>query len=129
MRFVTQGNVAGLKLRWIEGRIGYGLRELESAEIALREAKQGLIDAEMGFAGALAGLDLAMTLLRQGREDEAIQEGLESAAMFRAVGIHREFLGTVVMLEDAFRAQTVDLHMVEVSAQYLRKKMIELGKG
>jgi tetratricopeptide (TPR) repeat protein len=128
-QFVTQGNVASLKLRWIEGRISYGLRELGSAEIAFREAKQGLAEAGMGFACGIAGLDLAMTLLRQERQEEAIQEGLESAEMFRAVGVHREFLGTAVLLEEAFRAQTLDLGLLEASAQYLRKKMMELGKG
>ena len=128
-QFVIQGNVASLKMRWVEGRISYGLRELESAEIAFREAKQGLTEAGMGLACGIAGLDLAITLLRQGRREEAIHEGLESAAMFHAVGVHREILGTAMLLEETFRAQTVDLALLEASAQYLRKKMVELGKG
>ena len=127
--FTDHGRIARLKLRGIEGRISYGLRELESAEIAFREAKEGFTEAGMGFACGIAGLDLAMTLLRQGRQEEAIREGLESVAMFQAVGVYREFLGTAMLLEEAFRAQTVDLALLEASAQYLRKKMMELGKG
>ncbi|MFY9825301.1 MAG: hypothetical protein WAM82_28240 [Thermoanaerobaculia bacterium] len=128
-RFVMQGNVASLKMRWVEGRISYGLRELESAEIAFREAKQGLAGAEMWFACGITGLDLTMTLLRQERREEAIKEGLESAARFRSAGVYREILGTALLLEEAFRAQRADLVLLETSAQYLRKMMMELGKG
>ena len=128
-RINDQGSVANLKLRWIEGRIGYGMRELESAEIAIREAKEGLAEAGMGFACALAGLDLALTLLRQDRREEAIQEGLEAAEMFIALSIHREILGTVLLLKDTFQAEEADLKLLEASVRYLWKKMIELGVG
>lgn len=127
--FTQQGRIAMLKLRGIEGRIYYGLGELESAEVATRETKEGLADAGMGFACALVGLDLAMILLRQQRRDEGIQEVLESASMFDSLSIHRELLGTAMLLKETFRAQTADLALLEASAQYLRKKMMEFGLG
>ncbi len=127
--FTDQGRIAKLKLRGIEGRISYGLGEFESAEIASRETKEGFADIEMGFACALVGLDLAIVLLRQGRREEAIQEVLKSAAMFRALSIHRELLGTAALLEEALQTEVLDLTLLEVSAQYLRKKMMELGLG
>ena len=128
-RFTDQGRVAKLKLRGIEGRISYGLRRLKSAEIAFREAKEGFAGVEMGFACALTGLDLAMTLLRLGRREEAVREGLESSATFTALGIHREILGAARLLEEICRAEITDLKMLEATAQYLRRKMIELGLG
>jgi ABC-type uncharacterized transport system permease subunit len=127
--FTDQGRIAKLKLRGIEGRISYGLGELGSAEIAIRETKEGFADIEMGLACALVGLDLAMILLSQGRQEEAIHEVLESAAMFRALSIHRELFGTVVLLEEALQAQALNLALLEASAQYLRKMMMELGLG
>jgi len=127
--FTGQGRIAELKLRGIEGRISYGLGELKSAEIAFRETKEGFAKVEMGFACAIAGLDLAMTLLRLGRREEAVHEGLESAAMFSALGIHREILGAARLLEETCRAETTDIAMLEASAQYLRRMMIELGLG
>jgi tetratricopeptide (TPR) repeat protein len=127
--FTKQGRIAMLKLRGIEGRISYGLGKLESAEIAIRETKEGFAEAGMGFACALEGLDLALTLLRQGRREEAFQQGLESAEMFMALGIQREILGTVLLLEETFRAEKEDLELLEASVRYLRKKMIELGVG
>ncbi|HEV7505382.1 MAG TPA: hypothetical protein VGS07_10755 [Thermoanaerobaculia bacterium] len=127
--FTDQGRIAKLKLRGIEGRISYGLGEFQSAEVAIRETKEGLANAEMGFASALVGLDLAMILLRQGRQEEAIREVLDSAAMFRALSVHRELFGTAALLEEAFRAKTLDLALLEATAQYLRKKMMEFGLG
>jgi len=127
--FSDQGRIVMLKLRGIEGRISYGLGELESAEIAIRETKEGFAEAGMGFACALEGLDLAMTLLRQGRPEEAFQEGLESAEMFIALSIHREILGTVLLLQETFQAEREDMALLEASVRYLRKKMIELGVG
>lgn len=128
-RITNRDSVANLRLRWIEGRISYGMRELQSAEIAIWEAKEGFAESGMGFACALAGLDLALTLLRQGRREEAIQEGLESAEMFIALSIHREILGTVLLLKDTFQAEKEDLKLLEASVRYLWKKMIELGVG
>ncbi len=128
-RITAQDGVANLRLRWIEGRISYGMRELKSAEIAIREAKEGLAEAGMGFTCALAGMDLGLILLRQGRREEAIHEVVESAKMFEALSIHRELLGTVILLEETFRAERANLTLLEASVRYLRKKMIELGLG
>ena len=127
--FTDQGRIAKLKLRGIEGRISYGLGKFGSAEIATRETKEGFADIEMGFACALVGLDLAMILLSQGRSEEAIHEVLESAAIFHDLSIHWELLGTVVLLEEALQKKTLSVALVEASAQYLRKKMMELRLG
>lgn len=126
-RFTDQGRIAMLKLRWIDGRIDYGTGSLDSAEIAFREAKQGFEEAGMGFAGSLTGLELALTLMRQGRTDEAVQEGLEAAEMFLSLSIHRELQGTVILLQDAFRSRTTDVSMLESTMRYLRRKLVEFG--
>jgi tetratricopeptide (TPR) repeat protein len=121
------GHIQTTKLRWIEGRISYGMEELESAEISFREVQSVFKDARLDFACALSGLDLAMTLMRQGRAEEAIQEGLESTAMFVSMNIHREIIGSVLFLEEAFRARTASLSLLESTVRFLRRKQIELG--
>jgi tetratricopeptide (TPR) repeat protein len=123
----TAGGVASVKLRWIEGRINYGNGDLEIAEISFREAKIGFQEAEMAFASALAGLDLAITLLRQGCTQEAIREGLESTAMFFSLNISRELLGSFVFLEEAFKSEVLNLADLEETARYLRRMQIALG--
>jgi len=121
------GHTLALKLRWIEGRISYGLGELESAEIAFREARQGLQEADLGFATALAGIEIAMTLLRQGRTPEAIQEGLEATKLFFSLNIHRELLGSILFLEECFKSETLNLSAIEKTSRYLSRKQIQLG--
>lgn len=126
-RIAGPGRIVALKLRAIEGRIDYGLGTLASAETAFREVKMGFLEIEKPLACALAGLELAMTLMRQGREEEAFEEGLEAAARFLSLSIHREIIGTVIFLEDALRNRKADLALLEVTVRYLRKTMMELG--
>jgi tetratricopeptide (TPR) repeat protein len=121
------GHILTLKLRWIEGRISYGMGELESAEISFREVQNGFQEAGLDFACALASLDLAMTLMRQGRTQEAIQEGLASTAMFVSLSINLEIIGSVLFLEAALREQRASLSLLESTARFLRRKQIELG--
>ncbi len=126
-RFAAMGRIVRLRLRDIEGRIAYGVRQYESAEAAFREAKRGFEEAGMGFHCALEGLNLAMPLMRQGRADEAVEEVLQAAAMFEALSIHREVLGVVIFLEHEFRRRRGSLALLENTVWYLRRKQIELG--
>lgn len=126
-RFVSMGRIVTLRLRHIEGRISYGVRQYANAEAAFRESKTGFKEARMGFHGALQGLHLAMTLMRLGKVEEAIEETLEAAAMFQALSIHRELLGAVIFLEQEFRAQRGSLMLLENTVAYLRRKTTELG--
>jgi tetratricopeptide (TPR) repeat protein len=128
-RFAQVGHVVQLKVRWIEGHIDYGLRQLGTAETAFREVKAGFEETGMGFHCALAGFDLAMTLMRQNREEEATAEALQAAAMFEALSIHRELLGVVIYLEEEFRARRGSLTLLENTVRYLRRRMLELGES
>jgi tetratricopeptide (TPR) repeat protein len=121
------GRLALVKLRWIEGRIAYGLGEFESAEMILREARTGLEQAGLGFSCALAGLDLATALMRLKRREDAIAEGVKAAEMFLALSVHRELLGTVLLLRDALQDGTADLAEIEGTARFLRRRLMELG--
>ena len=125
--FTDQGRIAMLKIRWIEGRIDYRTGAFESAEIAFREAKGGFEAAEMGFAGSLTGLELALTLMQRGFVNEAIEEGLEAAAMFLSLSIHRELQGTMILLQDAFLKRSTDVASLETLMRYLRRKLVEFG--
>lgn len=126
-RFTAQGRIVTIKLRGIDGCIDYGTGKLESAEIAFREEKEGLAEAGLVFACGVASLELAMTLLRQGRRDEALKEGLESSAMFLSLDIQREILGTAMVLQKIFEDGTVELATLETTRRWLRKKMVEYG--
>lgn len=126
-RFQSFGRIAALKLRCVEGQINFGLGRLSSAEIAFQQAKDGFVEAKLGFAGALAGLELAMTLLRMGRIGEAEAEVIAAHGVFASLEIHREMLGTMILLKEGFRLRTVTLEEIEGTVRFFRKKQIELG--
>lgn len=126
-RFQSLGEINAVKLRWVEGRISYGFGRLPSAEIAFRQVIEGFDAFDMKFARALATLDLAMTLLRQNRYDEARAEVLAAHQVFVALDIHREVLAAMVVLKEAFRLRNATLEFLEGTVRYLRKKQLELG--
>jgi tetratricopeptide (TPR) repeat protein len=125
--FQSFGYVPGLKLRWLEGRISYGLEKLTSAEIALRESKAGFAQVPMDFHCALAGLDLAMTLLRQGRVDEAEKEVLAASKTFFSLQIHREILGSVLLLKEAAEMRRLTVATLENEVRHIRRAEMEHG--
>lgn len=127
--FYYKERITALRLRWVEGRIFYGLRELLSAEIAFREVKAGMDEAEMGFHAALTSLDLAAVLLRQKRTAEAEAEVLAAGAIFRSVDAYLEYLGSIVFLEECFRQRTITPETIDVTVAHLRAQQVEgLGR-
>jgi tetratricopeptide (TPR) repeat protein len=107
------GRVDVLKVRWLEGQINAGLGELERAEAALREVKEGFASAGLGYKAALAGLELGSVLLRQGRSETAVREVLASANVFISLGISREAAASVLLLQKALERQIVDSALLE----------------
>jgi tetratricopeptide (TPR) repeat protein len=121
------GQITALRLRWTEGRIHYGMGKLDSAERDFRVVREGFQEAGMSFTCALMGLEIAITLLRQGRTQEAIQEGLASAEMFLSLSIDRELLGSFLFLQEAFQSEIINLADLEETARYLRRMQVALG--
>jgi hypothetical protein len=109
------------RLRWLKGQIEYGLKNFAAAEEVFLEVKEGFENLGLGFAAAVAGLDLALTWMRQGRLGEAEQVVLESAGMFAALQIHREVLGAVQLLKEAFRLKKASVELVAETVAFLRE--------
>jgi tetratricopeptide (TPR) repeat protein len=121
-RCQAAGRVQTLKLLWLEGRIRYGLEELASAETAFLEVKQGFEEAGLGFAAALASLDAALVQMRLDRPADAESLVAGAAALFAALGIHREALSAVRLLKEAFERQTATTLLVERTVAFLRER-------
>jgi tetratricopeptide (TPR) repeat protein len=120
-RFRGVGRVQGLKLLWLEGRIRGGLGELESAEAAFLEVKQGFEESGLTFAAALASLDAALVRMRQYRTSQAAELVTEAAAVFTALGIHREALSALRLLQEAFERRKATTRLVERTVAFLRE--------
>ncbi|HEY4564378.1 MAG TPA: hypothetical protein VIJ36_15445, partial [Thermoanaerobaculia bacterium] len=108
-RLDVGGRINELKIRWLEAQINAGLGELDRAELALREVKQGFADAGLGYKAALAGLELGAVLLRGGRTAAAIAEGLAAVDVFLSLGIAREAGVSVLLLKKGFEQRMADV--------------------
>jgi len=118
---VKAGRIVAIKLRWLDGQISYGLGDAETAESIFQEVKEKFEAETLGFAAALASLDLAMAQMRQDKREEAKVVASEAAAVFAALNIHREVLGAVELLKDAFRLDMASTALVERVVSFIRE--------
>jgi tetratricopeptide (TPR) repeat protein len=123
------GRISALKLLGVEGRISYGLKEYQSAERIFRDVKEGFAEVSLPFAGALATLDLALTLLCLERADEAEKEVLEATEIFFSLNINREILGAVILLEEIVRKREQSVSEFETVLRHIREKAITFNLG
>jgi hypothetical protein len=128
-RVQAASRIPRLKIQWLEGRIRYGLGELTSAETAFLEVKAGFEEAGLGFAAAIASLDAALVQMRLNRPAEAESQVTSAAALFAALGIHREALSAVRLLKEAFERQTATTLLVERTVAFLRDSEINPDAG
>ncbi|MFL6193724.1 MAG: hypothetical protein ACJ75H_06100 [Thermoanaerobaculia bacterium] len=125
--FIYKDRISALRLRGIEGRISYGLGKLLSAEIAFREVKAGLLDAGMHFLGALTSLELAVVLRTQDRIQEAEQEVAVARDIFLSMGIYREYLGSILFLEESFRRREATAELIQATIKHIERKWQQVG--
>lgn len=118
--------IGAVRLRRLEGQINYGLGRLLSAEIAFREAKEASVENRLSFLSAILALDHAMVLVSLGRDEEAEREVIEAREIFLSLEIYREFLGTVIYLEERFRKGTATPELIAGTVEYLRRKELEV---
>lgn len=116
------GRINELKLRWLEGQILVGLKELDLAEPALREVKQGFEEAGLGFKAALAGLELGAVWFQQGNFDDAEKIVLECADVFLSLGIRRELVASLLMVRKAAEARHLSFTTLQKVIDLLHKE-------
>jgi len=110
-----------LKLRWVEGRIAAGTGHAREAESAFRETRAGFSHRNLPYKAALASLDLAALWLGQGRTAEVGRLVEEMLVTFRSLGIRREAIAAILMLQEALRTERATLLLVQAVAKQLRR--------
>ncbi|HEY2294602.1 MAG TPA: hypothetical protein VGM86_28205 [Thermoanaerobaculia bacterium] len=116
------GRIYALKLRWLEGQIHVGLKELDVAEQALREVKQGFEEAGLGYKAALAGLELGSIWFQQGNFAEAEQIVLECADVFLSLGIRRELVASLLLVRKAAESRHLSFTTLQKIIDQLHKE-------
>jgi tetratricopeptide (TPR) repeat protein len=122
---IYKDRVNALRLRGIEGRISYGMGSLISAETAFREVKDGFSAAGMSFHSALLALELAMALMSLGRKKEALKEIIAAREIFLSFEIYREYLGSVIFLEEAIQREEATAELIEATIAQINRKWIQ----
>ncbi len=79
-----------LRLRWSEGKILAGIRNISRAEHALLGVHAGFLDLGQEAEVAFVGLDLIPVLLQQGKSQAAREVARMAYGRFRDLGIHQE---------------------------------------
>jgi tetratricopeptide (TPR) repeat protein len=102
---VYEEPLAALRLRGLEGRIAFGLGDLEYAERAFETARRGFLEHRLPYTAAVVSLDLLAVWLRQGRTAEIVGLVDEMLATFRALGIRREAVATLLVLRRAIERE------------------------
>ncbi len=110
-----------VKLLRLEGEIAAGLGDLVTAEATFQQIREDLNDAGLGYQAALVSLDLAGVWLHQGRSTEVRSLVSEIVASFQVLGVEREALSAIHLLQDALERDQATLEVVRLVGGILRR--------
>ena len=121
------GTLDRIKLRGIEGKIAAGLGDLARAEMLFHEVRRELDDHGLGYQAALISLDLASVCLRLGKQEEVRRLVAGMVATFRAVGVEREAMASLLVLGEAADKGQTTLEMLTLVSSALHR--LQRGPG
>jgi tetratricopeptide (TPR) repeat protein len=110
-----------VKLLRLEGEIAAGLGDLITAEATFQQIREDLNDAGLGYQAALVSLDLAGVWLRQNRTLEVRGLVSEIVTSFQVLGVEREALSAIHLLQDALERDQATLEVVRLVGGILRR--------
>jgi transcriptional regulator with XRE-family HTH domain/tetratricopeptide (TPR) repeat protein len=109
------------RLRWLEARVAAGLGRRDEALAGLAALQRELTDLGSAYDAALAGLDLAVLYLEEGRTREVATLAGEMAWIFRARDVHREALAALQLFREAAEREVLTLELAERLREYWRR--------
>lgn len=96
--YKKSGKLNKLRRIWLEGKIGFGLREFRKAEGHFNVARLAFRREDQEFDFALVSLDLALLYLKQGRRSELVWLVDDMVRRFNALGIAQEAIASLLLL-------------------------------
>jgi len=107
--------------RFLEGRIAAALGRDREAVRAFLEVREGFVRRGMPYGVAQVSLDLAEFWLRQGRTGRVRRLVDEALASFRACGVRREAIATLLVLRRAIERERASERLLRSAAARLRR--------
>ncbi|HSL84942.1 MAG TPA: hypothetical protein VLF66_19360, partial [Thermoanaerobaculia bacterium] len=118
-----------LRVLWIEGGLCRNLGQVELAEEAFKQVREGFVAAKIGYDVALVSLDLAALYLETDRTEEARQLATESIPLFASRGVHREALMAWNLFREAAERDALTLGLVREVASRIRQSQSRPAAG
>jgi tetratricopeptide (TPR) repeat protein len=110
-----------LRIRWVEGKILAGRDRFKEAERVFTEVRDSFRAQGLEFVAAVAGLDLAKLLLRQGKVGPLHELAKELAARARQRKIHPEAVNALRGFEYVCRVKVVSVRNAELTQKFLNR--------
>ena len=109
-----------IKLHRLEGEIAAGGAD-GARRVVLQQAREDFDDAGLGYEAALTSLDLAGIWLRQSRTPEVRGLVSDMVASFRVLGVEREALSALHLLQDSLARDQATVEVVRLVGGILRR--------
>jgi transcriptional regulator with XRE-family HTH domain len=116
-----QRELDGVRLKWLQGRVGAGRGRLDEAEVLLEEVRQEFTTRRSAWDCSLVTLELAVVRLRQGRAAEVRSLAAELVWIFEAQGIHQGALAALTLFREAAERDQATVDLADRLVRYLRK--------
>jgi tetratricopeptide (TPR) repeat protein len=110
-----------LRVLWLEGAVRSSLGQLELAEEALRQVREGFVAGGIGYDVALVSLDLAAVYLKAGKTDQVRRLAVETMPLFSSRNVKRELLVAWQLFKEAADRDIATLCLVGEVAGRIRK--------
>lgn len=121
----AENSLNRLRFRWVEGRVFAGLGEAEAAEATFLDIRNGFLEAGLLFPASMVALDLARLWLTQGRIAEIKELAEELIQSFRALGVGREAILSLILLRRACEAERA---MVNEIVEAVERAAVQIGR-
>jgi tetratricopeptide (TPR) repeat protein len=113
-----------VRLRWVEGRIAFGLGQRGPAEQAFKDVQREFLDRDLGYDAALVSLDLAILYAKEGCVAELKQLALDILPAFSSREVHREAMAALLLFQHACQEERLTVELARQLAALLKRERL-----
>lgn len=103
-----------LRVAWQEGQLLRDMGHLRAAEEVLLRTRQGFVESKLLHEAALISLDLSAVYVKLQAEKELQQTVAETVPIFRALGVDREALASLLQLQQLSHQSRQALELIRL---------------